>query len=99
MFSLFGKFVAAEGKKEELQSVLLNAANSMQEVPTCLQYTIHINEEEPLAIYVFEVWESEVAHHDSLELDATKALIQQAMPLIAGMDRISKLQAVGGKGL
>ena len=97
-FSLFGKFTVQEGQRDTMVEILLGAAESMDELEECEVYLINISESEPDSVYVYEVWSNEEAHQASLTLEATQKLIQRAKPIITGMERISTLRTMGGKG-
>ncbi len=97
-FGLYGKFTTKAGEQENLVGILLEAAKSLQDLEDCELYLVSISDEEPDAVFVYEVWNSEQAHQASLSLEATQKLIQRAKPIITGMDRISTLQPKGGKG-
>lgn len=98
-FSLFGKFLVQEGEQETMVNILLEAAESMKNLDDCKLYLVSTSEEEPDAVYVYEVWENENAHQASLTLEATQTLIKRAKPIIIGMERINTLNARGGKGI
>ncbi|MDZ5712724.1 putative quinol monooxygenase [Jeotgalibacillus haloalkalitolerans] len=98
-YSLFGKFTVQEGKRDLLADILLEAAASMKDLDECEIYIVSISENEPDAVYVYETWENEQAHQNSLSLEATRTLISRAKPIITGMERISTLETVGGKGI
>ncbi|KGR76243.1 putative quinol monooxygenase [Ureibacillus sinduriensis] len=98
-FSLFGKFTVQTGEREKMVEILLEAAKSMTDLEECEIYLVNISENEPESVYVYEVWSNEEAHQASLTLEATKTLIQLAKPIITGMERISTLKALGGKGI
>ncbi|PLT27617.1 putative quinol monooxygenase [Peribacillus deserti] len=98
-FSLFGKFSVKEGERDTMVNILLEAARSMETLPECEVYIIHVSEEDPNSVYVYEVWSHEQAHQASLALESTQLLIQRAKPIITGMERISTLTAMGGKGI
>jgi quinol monooxygenase YgiN len=98
-FGLYGKFVIKEGERHTMVNILLDAAKSMEDLDECEVYHVHISEDEPNSVFVYEVWSNESAHQASLNLESTKTLIKQAMPLITGMERISTLTPMGGKGL
>lgn len=98
-FSLFGKFTVQEGERETMVEVLLEAADSMRNLDECEVYLVNISENEPNAVYVYEVWSDENAHQASLTLEATQTLIKRAKPIITGMERISTLKTRGGKGI
>ncbi|AZB41572.1 antibiotic biosynthesis monooxygenase [Bacillus sp. FJAT-42376] len=98
-FGLFGKILAKEGQGGQLAAILLEAAEAMKEVQGCELYVVSTAQNEPDAVMVYEVWKSEEAHQASLTLESTQNLIKQAKPIMAGMERISTLKPLGGKGL
>ncbi|WP_338779869.1 putative quinol monooxygenase [Metabacillus sp. FJAT-52054] len=98
-FGLFGKLTAKEGHGAQLAAILLEASHAMKEVSGCELYVVSTAENEPDAVMVYEVWINEEAHKASLALEATQNLIMQAKPIIAGMERISTFNPLGGKGL
>lgn len=98
-FSLFGKFIIKEGERDKMVDILLEAAESMKNLTECEIYLVNISESEPNSVYVYEVWSNENAHQASLTLEATQTLIRRAKPIITGMERISTLKTMGGKGI
>ncbi|HZG80682.1 MAG TPA: putative quinol monooxygenase [Brevibacillus sp.] len=98
-FGLFGKLTAKEGECETLVEILLEAAESMKNVDECLLYLVNVSDDEPNAVYVYEVWKNADAHQASLTLESTQTLIKRAKPIITGIERISTLHPRGGKGL
>ncbi|WP_305454323.1 putative quinol monooxygenase [Bacillus mycoides] len=62
-------------------------------------YIVSTSNDEPNVVYIFEVWSNEDAHKASLTLESTQNLIKRAKPIITGVERISTLNARGGKGL
>lgn len=98
-FGLYGKFTVEESAREELANILLEAAESMNSLESCEVYIVSTSDDEPNAVYVFEVWSNEDAHQASLMLESTQNLIKRAKPIITGAERISTLNARGGKGL
>ncbi|KUP06305.1 antibiotic biosynthesis monooxygenase [Bacillus coahuilensis p1.1.43] len=95
-YSIFGKLVAKEGELETLSSILLEAAESMKQVESCSVYIVNASKQEQ-AVFVFEVWENEQAHQASLSLPLTQTLIQKAKPILAGVERLAAMEALGGK--
>jgi len=98
-FSLFGKFIVQEGKRDTMVNILLEAAELMKNLDECEIYLVNISENEPNCVYVYEVWSNENAHQASLTLEVTQTLIKRAKPIITGIERISTLQTRGGKGI
>lgn len=98
-FSLFNKFTVQDGERETLVDILLEAAGSMKNLDECEIYLVNIYENEPNCVYVYEVWSNESAHQASLTLEAAQTLIRRAKPIITGIERISTLKTMGGKGI
>lgn len=98
-FSLFGKFTIQEGERDTMVDILLEAAESMDDLIECEIYLVNTSESEPNCVYVYEVWSDEAAHQASLTLEVTQTLISRAKPLITGMERINTLSTRGGKGV
>ncbi|KUP25864.1 antibiotic biosynthesis monooxygenase [Paenibacillus sp. DMB5] len=97
-FGMYAKFTAKPGERDALAAILLESAAAAEAVAECELYIINHAETEPDVLWVTEVWSSEEAHAASLALEATRAAIGRAMPLIAGVES-TKIRPVGGKGL
>jgi quinol monooxygenase YgiN len=98
-YGFIGKFNAQAGKRDELLGILLNAAEALGSNEDCLLYVLNTSEQEPNAIWANEIWTSKAAHDASVEPEEVKALIRQAMPLIAGAPEGTELTVMGGKGI
>lgn len=96
-YSVYGSITAQPGKGEELQGYLLEASRGMEALDSCYCYIVGIHEEEPDAVYVFEVWENQDAHQASLQLPVFQQLIEKTKPIIAGMNDYPNLTIIGGK--
>ena len=99
MFGLYGKMRAQAGKRDALIAYLMQAANGLRELDSCYLYIVNSDPTDPDAIWVAEVWRSKADHQASLSLEATKALIAQARPLIAEIAQQIEVVPLGGKGL
>ena len=97
-YGLVGKFTAQPGKRDELASILLRAAELLEGNEDCIHYLISTTDEAD-AIWVTETWTNKAAHDASLEPPDVRALIGLAMPLIASMSDQLELDVIGGKGL
>ena len=97
-FGMYAKFTAKSDQRDALVSILLEAAAPMQTVKECELYIVNVSDAEPDTVWVTEVWSDAEAHKASLALEETKALIQRAMPLIAGVES-TQIRPLGGKGL
>nr|WP_155608277.1 antibiotic biosynthesis monooxygenase [Paenibacillus timonensis] len=97
-FGMYAKFTAKPGERDQLVGILLEAAAGAGSVPECELYVVNVSETEPETVWVTEVWSNAEAHAASLQDEATRAMIQRAMPLIAGVESIP-IRPVGGKGI
>jgi quinol monooxygenase YgiN len=80
-YGLHGKMVAKPGMGDALASIL-GAAYALQDDPGCELYVIHRSADEPDSVWVSEVWVEQAAHRASLETPETRAMIEEAMPLM-----------------
>ncbi len=97
-YGYINKFTAQPGKREELKSILLKAAKALEANSDCIQYLISVINE-PDIVLVSEIWTSKQAHDSSLKQAEIRAIIAQAMPLIASVSNIAEHTIEGGKGL
>ena len=98
-YGLHGKMVAKPGMGDALAEILLRAAEALQDDPGCELYVVHRSADEPDSVWVSEVWVDKEAHRASLDVSATLAMIEEAMPLIADIPGGTETVPVGGKGL
>ena len=95
-YGLFGKMVAAPGKRDELIGCLLAGTGAM---PGCLIYVVAKDPVEADAIWITEVWADKQHHADSLKLPAIQAAVAKARPIIAGFGERFETIPEGGVGL
>lgn len=96
MYGLIGKITAAEGKRDELIEILLQATKQM---PGCLSYVVAKDPADNTSLWVTEVWQDEASHKASLSLPAVRAAMRKGRPLIAKFDQRVVTEPVGGYGL
>lgn len=96
MYGLIGSFKAVGGRRDELVALMLGETGPM---PGCLSYVVAADAIDPDTIWVTEVWQDQAAHKASLQLPSVKAVIQKAMPLIAGFGAHTETRPMGGIGL
>ncbi len=96
MYGLIGSMKAAEVRRDELISILLDGIGDM---PGCLSYVVATDPEDEHTIWITEVWDSRESHEGSLELPAVQTAISRAMPIIAGFEKGKVTTPVGGHGL
>lgn len=95
-FGMVGKLEAKTGERGALIEILLESA--MTPMDGCEIYIVSEAIDDADAVWVTEVWESEQAHADSLQLASVHAAITKARPLIAGMEGF-QVRPLGGAGL
>lgn len=96
MYGLIGKIIAVDRKRDELASVLLDGT---RDIPGCRSYVVAKDTEDPNALWVTEVWDSEEAHQHSLTLPSVQEAIQNGRPLIADFAGRYETVPIGGHGL
>ena len=96
-YGLFGKLIAAPGKRDELIGYLGEGTGQM---PGNILYVLSTSASEPDAVWIYEVWETRQHHADSLKLPSVQAAIARARPIIAGFgpERF-EMTPVGGVGI
>lgn len=97
-YGLQVKFTAYPGKRDELVAILLRAAEMLGSNKECIHYLISTTDS-PDDVLVNEIWATKAAHDSSLEPDSIKAVVRQAIPLIASPPTKVELNVIGGKGL
>ena len=96
MYGLIGKITTADGKRDELASILLDGTKDM---PGCLSYVIAADPSDLAVLWVTEVWIDKESHQQSLSLPSVQEAIAKGRKFITGMDRISETEVLGGHGL
>ena len=96
MYGLIGKLKAQPGKRDELAAILVAGTGDM---PGCQSYIVAADKNDPDALWITEVWDSEESHKASLSLPAVLAAISKGRPLITGFGERFETLPVGGVGL
>lgn len=96
MYGLIGKMKTVSGQRDALVSILLEGVAGM---PGCLSYVIANDPDDPDAIWITEVWDSQASHQASLTLPPVQEAIAKGRPLIAGFAERFTTEPVGGHGL
>jgi quinol monooxygenase YgiN len=99
LFGLHVRFRAQPGRGDELERILLEAAAAAGAAPECRLYVVGRAPDDDGVVWVMEAWSSREAHDAALEDPAAQALIQRALPLLAGRPQASEIKPSGGKGL
>ncbi len=96
MYGLISKVDVVLGQRDALVSILLEGVAGM---PGCLSYVVANDPENPDAIWITEVWDSQASHEASLSLPSVQDAIAQGRPMIAGFSERKVTAPVGGHGL
>jgi len=95
MYGLIGRIRAVKDGRDELAAILAGIGD----MPGCLSYVVALEESDPQALWVTEVWESAEAHQASLGLPSVQSAIEQGRPLIAAFDQRIETEPIGAIGL
>lgn len=100
LYARHGKLQAKPGKGKELAAILLEAAAVVATTKHCRLYLVSQEEAAPDTVWITEVWDKREDHAASLQLDAVRALISRALPILADQPASSQeLHVIGGSGL
>ncbi|MBN8656969.1 MAG: antibiotic biosynthesis monooxygenase [Anaerolineae bacterium] len=99
MYAMTGKLSAQPGKRGQLAEILLRASRMVAEMQGCRAYIILEDVKDEAAVAVFEMWDDKESHDSSLRDANVRALIAEAMPILAGAPSGSELRVLGGHGV
>ena len=99
LYGLQGQFKAIPGQRDALVDILRAAVEGVRLAPGCILYVVSTTPEDPDAILVYEVWRSKADHDNSLQNEATRALIARARPLLAAAPEGREITPVVGVGV
>lgn len=98
LYAMTGRLTAQPGRREMLASILLRASEMVKEMRGCRAYIIMEDTKDESAVWVFEMWDDKESHDASLRDEWVRALISEAMPILAGAPDGSELRVLGGHG-
>jgi quinol monooxygenase YgiN/mannose-6-phosphate isomerase-like protein (cupin superfamily) len=95
----YAKATAKPGQGEPLARVMLEVAESLEEVPGCELYLINRSTADPDVVWVTEVWQSQEQLDAALESEGARARIPEVLALVedGGFERVD-LEPLGGVG-
>lgn len=79
-----GTLSAQPGKRTVLSEILIRASVIVKSMPGCHAYIVLEDLKDEDAVAVFEMWDDKEAHDESLKNPQVRALIAEAMPILAG---------------
>ena len=95
-------FSAKPGRGETLARVMLDVAHALEGTAGCRLYAISRAVDDPDAIWVTELWESQQAIDASLAVlqsETGRARLGEVMALLTGPPHRTDLQPLGGVGV
>jgi quinol monooxygenase YgiN len=98
-FGMQVRFTAQPGQGDVLAAMLVEVADGLADLEACRLYVVSRSPEHAETVWVTEAWTDREAHAASLEDERAQALINRALPLLAGRPEATELRPVGGKGL
>ena len=99
MYAMTGKLSVQPGKREQLAGILIRASAMVAGMQGCRAYIVLEDVTDDSTVWVFEMWDDRESHDASLRNENVRALISEAMPILAGAPSGSELRVVGGHGL
>ena len=99
MYAMTGKLISQKGKRPQLVTILREAAEIVRDISECKMYVVCEDTTNENAVWVFEAWDDQQAHDNSLQSERTRNLISQAKPLLAAAPDGAELTVIGGHGI
>lgn len=84
MYAMTGTLTAQPGKRGLLSNILVRASSLVKTMPGCRAYIVLEDFKDENVVAVFEMWDDKEAHDASLKDPRVRALIAEAMPILAG---------------
>lgn len=97
-YGLSGTITAQPGKRDELVTILLKAANLLEQNEDCIHYVVATDDTLD-TVSITEVWRNKAGHDASLSPTDIRTLVMSAKPLIKDMSKGIETVILGGKGL
>ena len=99
MYAMCGKLIAKPNQRGQLVEILLRAAQTVGQLPSCHLYAINEDLADEVTVWVMEIWDDKESHDASLKDERVRALIAEAMPLMGGAPSGAELKVAGGHGV
>ncbi|MBI3170818.1 MAG: antibiotic biosynthesis monooxygenase [Chloroflexi bacterium] len=99
MYAITGKLSAQPGKRAQLAEILLRGSTMVAVMNGCRAYIILEDAKDDSTVWVFEMWDDKESHDASLRDENVRALISEAMPILAGAPSGSEPHVLGGHGV
>jgi quinol monooxygenase YgiN len=99
MYAMIGVLTAWPGRRGQLAAILLRAADVACQQPSCRLYIVNEDLQDEDTIRVYEMWDDKASHDRSLQDARVRALIAEAMPLLASPPSGVEMRVAGGHGI
>lgn len=94
MYAMTGTLTSQPGRRNVLVNILVRASALVMTMPGCRAYIVLEDLKDEQTVAVFEMWDDKDAHDESLKDPRVRALIAEAMPILAGTPSGSEYRAV-----
>lgn len=94
MYAMTGTLTAQPGRRNVLVNILVRASALVMTMPGCRAYIVLEDLKDEQTVAVFEMWDDKDAHDEALKDPRVRALIAEAMPILAGTPSGSEYRAV-----
>jgi quinol monooxygenase YgiN len=86
--TVVAEITAKQGCEEELKNLLLSVVEPVRKEEGCIQYDLHVSNNEPGKFLFYENWESSEALQKHSTAEHMKAFGAKAMNLVGGPSKI-----------
>ena len=97
-YGYLGSMRTQPGRRDDVVAILVGGADGLR-AAGCLLYVVNVSATDPDVIWVYEAWETKEHHDTSLQLPATRAAIERAVPMLTGEFTSVETTVVGGLGV
>ncbi|HUL16195.1 MAG TPA: putative quinol monooxygenase [Terriglobales bacterium] len=95
MYGLIAKLTTADGRRDELIQILMDAARGMA---GCHSYIVARDAGDENVVWVTEVWDSAASHDASLSLPAVQKAIPRAKAVVSSFEKVAVTEPAGELG-
>src|SRR5687768_11979404 len=97
--AMLAKLTAAEGKRDELVTVMSELVKAVEDEPGTLAYALHTDDADANVVWFYELYENEDALKAHGGSEAMRAVGGKLAGLVGGRPELIRVTPVAGKGL